>query len=123
MEQQLIHPQTYTLLKGKQPPSYYATQERRVEKANQIIETVAKFFGFTKEELIKKNRSVKYVCPRQIAVYLVKTKLKISDQEVADIIKRDRTTVIYSVNYIKDVLYTNQQQNVIQWINDLKILI
>ena len=47
MEQQLIHPQTYTLLKGKQPPSYYSTEEKMLERGREIIEGVAKFFNYT----------------------------------------------------------------------------
>ena len=51
MQEQMIHPQTYALLKGKQPPIYYKTEEVRKEKAKQIIQTICRYYKVTEEQL------------------------------------------------------------------------
>lgn len=121
MEQQLIHPQTYTLLKGKQPPSYYATEEKMLERANDIIDGVAKFFNYTREQMLKRSNKRDVVMARHLAVYLIKNKTILSDGKIGELMKRDRTTAINSYNTIQDIVDVNYPQEVIDWIKELRI--
>lgn len=120
MEQQLIHPQTYTLLKGKQPPSYYSTEEKMLERGREIIEGVAKFFNYTVDEMLARSNKREFVEPRHIAAYLIKQKTILADGRIGELIKRDRTTAINSCNTIKDIIDINHPQEVVDWVKELR---
>jgi len=117
----MIHPQTYTLLKGKQPPSYYATEEKMLERANDIINGVAAFFNYTREQMLKRSNKRDVVMARHLAVYLIKHKTILSDGKIGELMKRDRTTAINSYNTIQDIVDVNHPQEVIDWIKELRI--
>lgn len=121
MEKQMIHPQTYSLLKGKQPPSYYATEEKMLERANEIIDGVARFFNYTREQMLKRSNKRDVVMARHLAVYLIKHKTILSDGKIGELMKRDRTTAINSYNTIQDIVDVNYPQEVIDWIKELRI--
>lgn len=120
---EFIHPQTYCLLKGKQDPTYYKTLAHRIREAERIIGEVAKYFNMEAKDLLKKDRSKPYIIPRQVATYLVKIRTKLSDGEIAKIIKRDRTTVIHTMNLINGLISTEQQDIQLEHIYNLKRII
>jgi chromosomal replication initiation ATPase DnaA len=122
-KRQMIHPQTYCLLKGKQPQKYYNSLQHRIEHANRILETVAKYFNITKEQLLKKDRRKEIVIPRQIAIYLIKIRTKLDDGKIGEIIKKDRTTAIHSINLINDYYSVGHPEKILQDIESLKGII
>ena len=119
----LIHPQTYCLLKGKQSQSYYRSVEDKEKRAKEIIEEVANYFKITKEQMLKKDRRKEIVVPRQIAIFLIKIRTKLDDGRIGQIIKKDRTTAIHAINLINDYYSVGHPEKVIQDIESLKQLI
>lgn len=119
----LIHPQTYCLLKGKQSPVYYSSIADKEKRAVEIFEQVAAYFKTTKEDLLKKDRHREKVMARNIVAYFIKIKTKLDDGRVGNILQRDRTTVINSINKIKGFYDINSSEEIIQHIETLRILI
>jgi chromosomal replication initiation ATPase DnaA len=119
----MIHPQTYCLLKGKQSQSYYKSVEDKEKRAIEIIEEVARYFKITKEQILAKNRKRAIVTPRHIAIFLIKIRTKLDDGRIGQIIKKDRTTAIHAINLINDYYSVGHPEKVIQDIESLKQLI
>lgn len=123
MEATVIHPQTYTLLKGKQSPIYYRTEEKRIEKAKEIIEAIERYFKVDHEKLMSKWRYRDIVIPRQIAMYMIKVKTKLGDGAIAKLFNRDRTTVIYGVQSIDGFLRLGHPIEVVEQVDEIKKLL
>lgn len=123
MQQQMIHPQTYTLLKGKQAPIYYKTEQVRKDKAKEIIEAVERYFKVDHERLMSKWRYRNLVIPRQIAMYIIKVKTKLSDGTIAEMFNRDRTTVIYAVQSIEGFLKLGHPSEIVEQVEEIKKLL
>ena len=120
-KRQIIHPQTYALLKGYQPPTYYQSEPARKEKAKQIIKIIEEYFTIEHEKLVSKGRKRDLVLPRQIAMYIIKIKTRLKDDAIAKLFNRDRTTAIYSIQTIEDVLTVGFPEVLIEQIEELKM--
>ena len=69
--------------------------------APQIIETVARHYGVTAEDLRGKGRSQAVAMPRQIAMYLIREETGVSLAEVGqELGGRDHTTILYGCDKI-----------------------
>ncbi|MCB1111479.1 MAG: chromosomal replication initiator protein DnaA [Chlamydiales bacterium] len=65
-----------------------------------IIQTVANNFGIKPEDILGKAQSRDCVLPRQIAMYLIREKLKLPYMKIGDLFSRDHSTVMSSVRLI-----------------------
>ena len=69
----------------------------------QIVETVADFYGIEEEKLSSSSRKREVVKPRQVAMYLLRDKLDSSYPSIGDRFgDRDHTTVIYACEKIEE---------------------
>jgi chromosomal replication initiator protein len=67
-----------------------------------IIKTVADFYNFKDEDLIKKLRKKEIIKPRQVLIYLLREVGKLSYTTIGEILnKRDHTTILYSYEKIE----------------------
>lgn len=123
MQEQMIHPQTYTLLKGKQAPIYYKTEGVKKEKAKQIIDAICRYYKVTEEQLKSKNRKRLIVLPRQVCMYIIKVKTKLKDDAIAEMFNRDRTTSIHSIDLINNFLNQGHPVEIVEQINEIKRLL
>ena len=75
-----------------------------------IINTVAQFYQVTPKKLEKKSRKVKFVKPRQVAMYLLREELNRSFPYIGRLFgSKDHTTVIYAYKKIKDSLQNSPE--------------
>jgi chromosomal replication initiator protein len=71
----------------------------------EIINTVAKSYGISKERMFGRDRSRQVAFPRQIAMYLLREEANISLPQIGETLGgRDHTTVMYGCDKIADLL-------------------
>ena len=106
----------YTELMGKQITVEIAQQRLRnifnaPRQANistdNIIKVVADYFGLTPNDLRGRKRSQNKVFGRQIAMYIVREMTEYSTTEIGRDFGKDHTTVMHSIERIKEKLLTD----------------
>jgi len=77
--------------------------QKRNISPNKLLEFVASDRGVSINELVGQNRSSKIAEPRQLAMYILRVFLEISQPQIGELLGgRDHTTVIHGINKIKD---------------------
>jgi len=70
-----------------------------------IINIVAEHFGVRPEDITSNRRNAEYVLPRHVVMYLCRTLLDISQDNIAKILNRkNHTSVMYAVDKIEEEL-------------------
>ena len=69
-----------------------------------IIRNVCKYYGVEEDTLKGPQRSRNISEPRQIAMYLMRQLINMSQDDIAKVFSRDRTTVLHSLKQIDKVL-------------------
>jgi chromosomal replication initiator protein len=76
--------------------------------SEQILDTVAKAFNLSHEELLSRNRSKSIALPRQVAMYLLREIGNESLPKIGEVLGgRDHTTVMYACEKVADMLERN----------------
>jgi len=71
----------------------------------EVLTTVASFYGVTRDELLGRSRSKEMVHPRQVVMYLAREELQITLPQIGEVLGgRDHTTVMYGVEKITDAI-------------------
>ncbi|BAU22409.1 chromosomal replication initiator protein DnaA [Caldimicrobium thiodismutans] len=73
-----------------------------------IIEGVVKFYGITKEDLFSPSRKKNLSLARQTVIYLLRHLAKKSLKDIAQMLKKEHSTVIYHLKSIEKRLNQNQ---------------
>ncbi|OGD52597.1 hypothetical protein A3J78_01185 [Candidatus Beckwithbacteria bacterium RBG_13_35_6] len=75
---------------------------KRFVKPNEVIEAVCSYFNLNQHQLKGPKRAKEIVLPRQIAMFILRTEMKISLMRLGNIFGgRDHTTVMHSVEKIE----------------------
>lgn len=75
-----------------------------------ILDTVARSFGLSREQLLARNRSRQVALPRQVAMYLLREEAQISLPQIGEVLGgRDHTTVMYGCDKIADLIESDEQ--------------
>lgn len=75
-----------------------------------LIEVVSDYYTISKDDVLSASRSREYVVPRQIIMYLAKSKLRMSLVKIGqDLGNRNHTTVMHAINKMKINLKSNRQ--------------
>lgn len=67
-----------------------------------IVKTIAGHFGVKTEDILGKSHQKEFTVPRQIAMYFVRTKLKLPYQKIGALFARDHSTVMASVKQVEN---------------------
>ncbi|MCJ7518056.1 MAG: chromosomal replication initiator protein DnaA [Anaerolineaceae bacterium] len=71
----------------------------------QVMDTVARAFNISNEELLSRNRSRKIALPRQVAMYLMREMGNASLPQIGETLGgRDHTTVLYACEKVADMI-------------------
>ena len=91
-------------------------QQQSVDKTRRsltpadVIKSICSFYNVKQSHLKGPSRDSTIVLPRQVAMYILRFKLNIKLEQIADILKRkDHTTIIHGTEKIKHLLITNQE--------------
>jgi len=73
-----------------------------------LIESAAKKYGVTVDEILSRARVQPIAEARSYAIYLVREHMHLSQTAIGKIFKRDHATILYSCKVIKDRIKFNQ---------------
>lgn len=87
-----------------------AQQKKVKSNYDDALSVIANMYSITVSDLIGKSRNSKYVLPRHIAMYILKTHYKLTYSKIGAILNgRDHTTVMNGCNKIEEDLQNNEQ--------------
>lgn len=81
----------------------------RPTDADAILKAVTAYTGISKEALQSKSRKQPIVFARFIAMYLIKSRTKLTLKQIGSLFNRDHSTVINAINTTKDLLETDKE--------------
>jgi chromosomal replication initiator protein len=70
--------------------------------AKDIINTVTNYYGVSIEDIKGKCRKRRIVKPRQVIMFLLRTKARMVLSDIGEVMNRDHTTVIHSITCIQN---------------------
>ena len=76
---------------------------------DQLLQIISETSGVPSELILKKNRTRKYLIPRQIFTYLLRKRLKLTLYEIGQILGSDHTTVIHSCQKVETLLEVDDE--------------
>jgi chromosomal replication initiator protein len=88
--------------------------------ARQIVEKTARYFQVQLDDLLSPKRDKEIVVPRQVAMYLLRSELRLSYPKIArELGRKDHTTAIHSVDKIeKEVVFDPEIKNAVNLIKE-----
>lgn len=89
-------PQIHTLL-----ADLIAQEQTLALTPERIVQNVAHYFGMPSDDLLGKSQIKEIVLPRQIAVFLLRTELKMPYLAIGRLFSRDHSTIMASVRLIE----------------------
>ena len=104
-------------------PYVFPGIRREIEiSAQNIVEVVANYYNISVDELKTKSRKSEVILPRQICIYLIRRKTKLSYPQIAKYFNHHHTSIIYTFTTISNFLSINDK-NIVNDVNNLnKIL-
>ena len=91
----------------------------QIKSYEDIIQAVSNHFGIEKEWILWENRKKEFMIPRQVAMYLLKTKMHYTYERIWNIFSwRNHAAVLYSCNKLEDIL--KKDKNLLYEINTLR---
>jgi hypothetical protein len=69
-----------------------------------LLQIVSETSNIPADQILQKNRSRKFLIPRQIYTYLLRKILKLTLNEIGEILGSDHTTVIHTVQKVDTLL-------------------
>lgn len=95
------------------------TPSIKLRSYDDIIEAVSKHFGIEKEWILWENRKKEFMIPRQVSMYLLKTKLNYTYERIWNIFSwRNHASVLYSCNKLEQML--KKDRNLLYEVNTLR---
>jgi chromosomal replication initiation ATPase DnaA len=79
-------------------------KEQQKEYAIQIAEKVCNYYQIKYGQMMSKYRGEEVTLARQMTMYFTKEKTELNGEEIGKIFNRDRTTVLYSIQKIREQL-------------------
>ena len=74
------------------------------KRMDDIILAVTKKFGVTRDDILSTKRNKEIAISRHICVYVARQCTQLSQSQIGKVINRDRTTVISSESFVKDLM-------------------
>ena len=78
------------------------SKSEKEQLANDILNTVSNYYGVTISELKGKCRKRRIVKPKQVIMFLLRTKARMMLSDIGEVMNRDHTTVIHSITCIQN---------------------
>jgi len=86
---------------GRTPQTHKTT----IRSYEDIIDAVSKHFGIEKEGILGGNRKKEFMIPRQVSMYLLKTKMNYTYERIGNIFSgRNHASVLYSCNKLEKII-------------------
>ncbi|MCH2189050.1 chromosomal replication initiator protein DnaA [Candidatus Gracilibacteria bacterium] len=95
------------------------TPKTTIRSYEDIIDCVSHHFGIEKEGILGENRKKEFMIPRQVAMYLLKSKMNYTYERIGNIFSgRNHAAVLYSYNKLDKML--KKDQNLLNEVNMIR---
>ena len=95
------------------------TEKTTIRSYEDIIDSVSQHFGIEKEGILGWNRKKEFMIPRQVAMYLLKTKMNYTYERIGNIFSgRNHAAVLYSYRKLEALL--KKDQNLLHEVNMIR---
>jgi chromosomal replication initiation ATPase DnaA len=98
-------------------------KEQQKEYAIQIAEKVCNYYQIKYGQKMSKYRGEEVTLARQMTMYFTKEKTELNGEEIGKIFNRDRTTVLYSIQKIREQLSNKFDDTIKTDIFNLNVLL
>jgi chromosomal replication initiation ATPase DnaA len=98
-------------------------KEQQKEYAIQIAEKVCNYYQIKYGQMMSKYRGEEVTLARQMTMYFTKEKTELNGEEIGKIFNRDRTTVLYSIQKIREQLSNKFDDTIKTDIFNLNVLL
>lgn len=87
-------------------PSAYVIPGLQIDTVTpeRVIKRVCEYYGITADKILTKGRKEVYARARQITIYLLRTKLKMTYTDIAGMFNQDHSTAIHSTRLVSEQL-------------------
>lgn len=99
------------------------SKEEQREYAITIAEKVCDYYQIHYGQIMSKYRGEEVALARQMSMYLTKEKTELNSEEIAKIFKRDRTTVLHSIQKIRGQLSNKFDDTIKNDVFNLNVLV
>lgn len=99
------------------------SKEEQREYAITVAEKVCDYYQIPYGQLMSKYRGEEVALARQMSMYLTKEKTELNSEEIAKIFKRDRTTVLHSIQKIRGQLSNKFDDTIKTDVFNLNVLV
>ena len=95
------------------------TPKTMIRSYEDILDSVSAHFGIEKEWILWENRKKEFMIPRQVAMYLLKSKMNYTYERIGNIFSgRNHAAVLYSYNKLDKLL--KKDQNLLHEVNMIR---
>lgn len=95
------------------------TTKTTIKSYEDVIDAVSKRFGIEKEWILWENRKKEFMIPRQVAMYLLKTKMNYTYERIGNIFSgRNHAAVLYSCNKLERII--QKDRNLLNEVNTIR---
>jgi chromosomal replication initiation ATPase DnaA len=98
-------------------------KEQQKEYAVEIAEKVCNYYQIKYGQMMSKYRGEEVTLARQMTMYLTKEKTELNGEEIGKIFNRDRTTVLYSIQKIREQLSNKFDDTIKKDIFNLNVIL
>ena len=92
-------------------------------KAKEIVTKVCNYYGIEEKYIYKKLRKKQVINSRHMAIYLVKKHVNMNNTDMAEVFKKDRTTILHAVQKMQDLLTLPHEEDLKKDVENLNFLI
>ncbi len=90
-----------------------------IKSYEDILDAVSQHFGIEKEGILWENRKKEFMIPRQVSMYLLKTKMHYTYERIGNIFNgRNHASVLYSCNKLEKII--KKDKNLLYEVNAIK---
>jgi chromosomal replication initiation ATPase DnaA len=98
-------------------------KEQQKEYAVEIAEKVCNYYQIKYGQMMSKYRGEEVTLARQMTMYFTKEKTELNGEEIGKIFNRDRTTVLYSIQKIREQISNKFDDSIKTDIFNLNVLV
>ncbi len=92
---------------------YIQAEPSDTKKMDEIILSISKRYGVSREDILSSKRNKEIVEPRHLIVYIATKCTKLSKVQIGNSINRDRTTLVSSEKYVKEKIEKDNDFNLL----------
>lgn len=85
-------------------------EKKETLSPERIVSHIAEFYGISVKDILSKSQTQEFTTPRQLAMFLCRSQLKMPFMKIGDYFNRDHSTVISSVKIVEEKMQRRDKE-------------